>query len=365
VTADDVIRSALRAESAPWPIETEGLETQILDAAADHGVLALLAAAPGTVSWPDSVRTALMQAVRIEAAAEAIRERELRQLLDELGRAAIRPLLMKGAQVAYTHYRHPWQRPRLDTDLIVAPADRYRADAVLRALGYRPGTDFGGELVSHQFQYERRNRYGLTDNVDLHWKMSNPHVFADAFSFEELDGQAIRVPALGANARGLSDAHALILACVHRVAHHRNSDRLIWLYDIHLLASAIGPRDWEACVDLISIKRLRSICSSGLARAQACFGTTVPQTWLDPLQAVSPESEPAAAFLHADRTKLDILRSDLQALPGWRSKLTIIREHLFPPAAYIRRAYGVTNPAVLPLAYAFRIAKGVGKWRRP
>ena len=48
--------------------------------------------------------------------------------------------------------------------------------------------------------------------------------------------------------RGLSPVHALLVACIHRVAHHRGTERLIWLLDIHLLASRLEEREWTALV---------------------------------------------------------------------------------------------------------------------
>jgi putative nucleotidyltransferase-like protein len=365
VNVEELIVPALRHEAVPWPTDaTEALETALLDAAGDHGVAALLAAAPAVECWPNRVRAALGRVRRLEAAAEVIRKQDLVRMLDHLGGAGIRGLLLKGAQIAYTHYPHPWLRPRLDTDLLVAPRDRSRADEVLRGLGYAPGTHFDGTLVTHQFQYHRTNRYGLTDVVDLHWKVANPQIFAEAFTFEELDADAIPLSALHANARGPSDAHALVLACVHRVAHHDNSDRLIWLYDIHLLADAMNAACREKVAGVADAKRLRSVCAHGVAHARARFATTAPRDWLDRLEAIREDREPTAAFLQNGRTKMDILISDLRTLPAWRPKVRLIREHLFPPVAYMRRAYGSVNPILLPFTYVHRIATGVGKWFR-
>jgi hypothetical protein len=39
-----------------------------------------------------------------------------------------------------------------------------------------------------------------------------------------------------------------------------------------------------------------------------------------------------------------------------------VREHLFPPMAYMRKAYGVTNPVLLPFTYVIRTVTGVRKW---
>lgn len=46
------------------------------------------------------------------------------------------------------------------------------------------------------------------------------------------DGRSTARP----NAFAPAASDALQIACLHRGAHHRNSDLLIWLYDIHLLA---------------------------------------------------------------------------------------------------------------------------------
>ncbi len=43
--------------------------------------------------------------------------------------------------------------------------------------------------------------------------------------------------------RDLPPPHALLMACVHRVAHHFDPPTLIWLYDIHLLASSMSEDD--------------------------------------------------------------------------------------------------------------------------
>jgi hypothetical protein len=363
VHPEPLLIAALGGESAPWPAEADrAFESAVLAAATDHGVAALLASAAIVTSWPDRVRCALQDARRFAAATEAIRRQDLIQLLAAFPQAGVRCLLLKGAQLAYTHYRQPWLRPRFDTDLLIQRDDRGRADAVLRGLGYTPSAQVSGTLISHQLQYQRHDRYGLTDTVDVHWKVTNPHVFADALTFDELVAAARAVPPLGDPARGLSDVHALILACVHRVAHHPNADKLIWLYDIHVLAGAMTPGQREEFLEQARIKRLRAICASGLERAVRYFGTAHPAAWLDRLQAGNDQHEPTAAFLRHDLRRVDILKSDLRAVPGWTPKLRLLREHLFPATAFVRSRYGSGTP--LLFAYVARILAGVGKWFR-
>ena len=235
---------------------------------------------------------------------------------------------------------------------------------MLRDLGYQPGTHYSGEFVTHQFCYERPTQFEFTDVVDLHWKIANPHVFADAFTFDELAADAVPVSALGAEARGLSAPHAFVLACVHRVAHHDSSERLIWLYDIHLLAGAMDQAAGAQVARLAESKQLRSVCAQGLSQARARFGTSGSGGWIESLLRPAEPGEPTAAFLRSDLRKIDVLISDLRTIGSWRERLALVREHLFPPVAYMRKAYGVTNPALLPFTYIIRAFTGVGKWFR-
>jgi hypothetical protein len=364
VRAEPLLVAALGGESVPWPADAgRAFENAVFEAAIDHGVAALLASATTATTWPGRLHLALQDARRLAAATEVLERQDLMRVVSAFGQADVRCLLLKGAPLAYTHYRHPWLRPRFDTDLLVDLGERARADAVLRGLGYVPSPQVSGTLVSHQRQYQRRNRHGLADTVDLHWKVTNPHVFADTLTFDELWTPARAVPQLGGDARTLADVHALILACVHRVAHHQNYDRLIWSYDIHLLVSGMDRRQHAEFLELACVKRLRSICAAGLDSAQRRFGTRQPAGWRDRLQTGSDgEVEPTAAFLQQGLRRIDILRSDLRAVRGWTRKIRLVREHLFPPADFVRARYGSDTPMLF--AYVDRILGGVGKWFR-
>jgi hypothetical protein len=360
---ETLLVAALRREEVPWPSDGgAALEAALLEAAREHGVAALLASAPAVRQWPDTLQGALRNVCREEAVIEAVRGQDLLQLLAALAQAGVRCLLMKGAHLAYTQYAQPWMRPRFDTDILVPAGDRERADAALRGLAYAPSTQASGALIAHQRQYQRRDRYGRTDFVDLHWKITNPHLFAGALGFDELAAAAQAIPQLGEHAYGLSRVHALILACVHRVAHHRNSELLVWLYDIHILAGSLNAGERTAFLELAAFKRLRSICASGLDIARLKYGTPHPDGWLDRLRPGPDEVEPTAAFLQHGMRRVDILLSDLRVVDGWTRKTRLLHEHLFPPAAYMRARYGHDIP--LLFAYAERVMTGVGKWFR-
>jgi hypothetical protein len=323
------------------------------------GVLPLVA--ERLAAWP-GVPPVVADAFRADAqgfaAADLLGEAELRRVIEALGRAGIESLVLKGAALAYLYYVRPDLRPRDDTDLLVAPAARVAAHDVLVALGYQRREHVAGAFVSYQAIYDI-SRAGLThQTIDLHWRIANPQLFASVLEFEELRRSAVPIPAIGPEARGLAPAHALLLACVHRVAHHRDDDLLIWLYDIHLIASALTDAEWRESADLARRRQVLTICRHGLERARVHFGTVIAGSWDD--EAAGRES--SAEFLRRDRAQLATLLSDIRSLPSWSARGRLLYEHLVPPASYMRLTYAPTSRAPLPLLYAWRAIRGAWRW---
>ena len=330
-----------------------------------HGVLPLLAevllAEPDV---PAGVRTSLQHDATRHAATDLVREFELTNLLDALDHAGAGALVMKGAHLAYSHYARPDLRPRIDTDLLVADAAGPTAQQVLGGLGYEPAGQVSGTLVTYQSSHIKRREQGASHIVDVHWRVANPQAFARVLSYDELASQAVPLPRLGPSARGLSDVHALLVACVHRVAHHFDADRLIWIYDIHLIASRLDAEGWRRSVDLAVNRRVATVCLQGLRRAQQTFHTAVPVEVFETLESRAGLADQAtAAYLTPSRRRrVQVLTSDLRALSSWTDRLRLVREHLFPSAPYMRNVYAPDSAAPLVLLYARRGLRGARKW---
>jgi hypothetical protein len=330
-----------------------------------HGVLPLVAEHLRQKSGiPDQLRTRVADAAARGVAVDLAREYELVRCLEALDRAGCAPLLLKGAQLAYTHYPRPDLRPRLDTDLLIDARHRSEAHHTLTSLGYEVADSVTGDWLMSQATYLYRANDAQVHAVDVHWKIANAHLFTDVLSYAELAASAVAIPALGPAARGLSDAHALLLACVHRVAHHFDDEHLIWLYDIHLIASRIDIGAWDRFAELAAARGVGAICRRGLERAAEKFGTRVPEPVCDALDraATRPADRATAAYLARDRRHVDHVVSDLRALPGWRARAQLMREHLFPSARYMRDVYAPASAAPLPMLYAWRIVRGARRW---
>jgi len=313
---------------------------------------------------PVDLQSLMRKRVQQAAVRDMLRESDLKAALGALDHAGINALLIKGGQLAYSHYPRPDLRPREDSDLFVPATSRAQVHDVLLALGYIARGQMTGELVAHQASYVKYRDDLASHIIDLHWKIANSQVFAGVLSYEELAKAAVPIPRLGGAARGLCDMHALFLACVHRVAHHFDSDHLIWLYDIHLIARRMTAADWDHFISLAAERQVVEVCRRSLERAAEIFRTEVPPAvWSDRRFQVTPNRETTAAYLNA-RPHLMVIVDDLRALPRWRDRWRLAREHLFPPSHYMRTVYAPRSRAPLAWLYARRMVVGAKKWLR-
>ncbi len=273
------------------------------------------------------------------------------------------PLLLKGAHLAFTLYPSPDRRPRLDTDLLVREGDRDALKACLAALGYEPAPFVTGEVAFTQFQYRRVDESGASHTLDIHWRIAIPKVFAERLTYDDLRHDAVAVPRLGPHALAPSPPLALVVSCLHRTAHHGTSTRLLWLYDIHLLAAALSERDWDLVVERALSSGLAPVVRAGLEHATARLGTPVPSLVHARLHAAAGATEPdVLVFLRGTPPQMQVALSDWRRITGARARLRFLQEHLFPPASYMRHRYGISSRVALPFLYLHRAVTGAVKW---
>jgi putative nucleotidyltransferase-like protein len=339
VSADEVLDACRSFEVS------ELVHDRLMRARADHG-------------WPRQVRRELDLRAHRAAAHELVRAREIVDLLGALAAQNVGAIILKGTALAYTVYDSPMMRPRVDTDLLIARDRVPVAREIFRACGYiePPMTD--GELVFCQFQMTKIDAFGIEHIFDVHWKISTQTLFANLLTFDELDADAVPLRALGLSARVPCPPHALLLACIHPVMHHRNTDRLIWNYDVHLLVQRMSKDEMDGFVRLALDKRVAGVCARQLSTAQR-FGTPVS---VDVMSALtSPAStEAASVYLRARRRWHDEVLWNIRGLHSWRERVRLVREILFPDPRYMLNAYhlGRTGVILLPALYIHRCARG-------
>jgi len=342
-----------------------GGDAELLALANEEGVAALLAEAMrgdralaedhAAKHWNDIARSAV--------ALEMARFVNLRDVLEALSADEVSVLVLKGSALAYWLFQRPSDRSRCDLDLLVDGSEQaQRATECLRKLGFR--TEAGTTETASGFELAlvRETAAGLVHRIDLHWRMLNHALLARGFAFRELWEARLPLPALHPQAFGLGRVHALAHALLHRVTNMPlgQQDRLIWLYDIHLLASGASADEWQAFVHLCGDKGIATPCLDGLAATRSVFGTAVPADVESALhQRRGVESWRLGSSV--DQGTMD--RTHLAAL-HWPERAVWLRRKLFPPADFMRYRYGATTGPELVRAYCVRwwvgLRRGLG-----
>lgn len=364
----DWLIAALRGTPHSWPSDDGQFATTLSQLLQNNGVSALLYwCLHNTQAWkslPPDFQNQLKSIVRREAAVEMLREQETIQVLNNLEKAGIQPLLTKGTPLAYSLYPQPHLRSRCDTDVLFPSKESAEhAWNVLKDRGYQRPIVISGEHVSHQFPCYKSLSMGINYALDIHWKISNRQFLASALPYAELANVAQPIPALGAAAKTLSLEHSLLLACVHRIAHKPQGleNRLIWLYDIHLMAEQMSPTQWNTFLHITKEKDLTSVCYNGIEQAAEYFLTTLP----DAIHSLGETQSTTELFsIHTGDSRWRTEWSNLRSLQGWRPRLRLLKEHLFPPADYVLHKYQAGNRLLLPWLYLKRIGQGLYKKTR-
>jgi hypothetical protein len=309
-------------------------------------------------SWSAAIRAELSRLARAQTARELVRRREIVSVLDRLAADGVHPILLKGTALAYSVYRNPSSRPRIDTDLLIRREEVGAVRRAMTGLGYDAPPYWDGELLFCQFEMEKLDAFQVDHTFDFHWKIGTQPAFADVLTFDELMAEAVPLPALGVHARGPGTVHALLHACIHPVMHHRHAERLIWLYDIHLLASRLSRPELDRFAHLAATKKVAAATVHSLASASARFDTRIPD--LVTARLTDPGAEPSATYLPPRRRWHHELVSSLHDLPRGIDRVRLIREVLFPNPRYMLNAYGFRNAysPLLPALYVHRILRG-------
>ena len=200
----------------------------------------------------------LAHTMRVDAAAA--------EAIAALHDAGIRPVLLKGPAIAERLYPDA-PRTYVDTDLLITPRDRDRAERVLAGLGYglRVRSWESPDRVEHDATWRRP---GDSCVIDLHrtlpalgnlsdrrlWRALRPHVVTRTLP-EPLGSVDV-----------LDDAGLAMLLALH-AAHHLRGEvpRPETAADVRRAIAAFPPATWEAAGKLARKLRAERAVRRGLA----------------------------------------------------------------------------------------------------
>lgn len=319
------------------------------------------------VAWLRPDVAALADDRRRAAMTTAVQQAEMVRACAALVAAGVRPVLFKGGAWAYTDYPEPWCRPCLDLDVLIDVADRARAFAALAAAGYTPAGRIPGDLVNGQEVFERTGVAGTTMAIDLHWRISNRVWLSAMLPTSDVMIRSVLAPFAGPGVWRVSDDDGLLIACLHPRAHHSKDPVLKWALDVALVARRLTSADAAAFRARVADAGVSALIAQALTHARACAALeaiTAPILEATCIAGIAADgaNDRSRRWLRPERGRLQDAVDDLRALPGWRARVRLVREHVLPPREFMFAQYRTRRRVLLPALYGHRLVRGGAQW---
>jgi hypothetical protein len=342
-------------ERIAWDTLTAAEWRALAQAAEQHGVAPLLwhHAQQGTwaAQMPAAARHKLRRAYYTTTAQNTL-------LYHELGRvcAALEDIplvVLKGATLAATRYPQIGLRPMGDLDLLVAREHLLELVPRMQRLGYRV-LSIQHHLVFYNSAYDG-------PNIEIHWTFAytNPaqHTLLNEWLWQT--AVPLTTPHLPATSTvyQLSPTAQIVTLVGHLTIHHGLlTERLLWLYDLHLLLTDTArPVDWDVLHPLAHTLGWQQALGAVLGTLQRLFGT--------PLDACPVPLEPLPRSVATLRAGHDAIGREgtrdpsvwkaFRVLP-WSVRLRLLPLLVFPSRMHIRRRHQLSAEQPLLWYYVRR-----------
>jgi hypothetical protein len=234
-----------------------------------------------------------------------------------LGHHGIRSAVLKGAATAHLDYPDPSWREFHDIDLLVDPADRARAVALLAREGWVQGYALpkGHDDLTHAvtLTHERTE-------LDLHQRIAH-RALGLRLPPQELLDRAVTFEIAGAELRALDGVDRLIHSAIHAVASRGPYRQLSSVADVLLAAD----RRVHLAADVLMRAerwRVRSLVERGVRDAHAAARLDLPAAWADAMRRPTRSRDRLVdrAYLSPTRRPVAEELAYLRLLAGWRTR---------------------------------------------
>ena len=290
----------------------------------------------------------------------------LAPLLEQLHRAGVPAMLLKGAFLAETVYADPGARTFFDVDMLVDPEDMPSAHRVLEGCGYsasRPA-DFSRPPPTGRYLNSilYRGREPDHPTIHLHWHLVNASSPSGDYVFRirmaDLWAEACKVEIWGAPVLAPKPHHLLVQLAEH--AYREGFRKLLPLVDVAWAAEAnCGDAAWEQSLRVAQDWGLATPFYSAL---YLCSGLGLAGVPADVLRRLRPAGRRSLAGRILRRT---LERPGVQPWgkllyladrPGLAGKARYAWQALCPPGIELEAIYGLPPGSLTALGYLRRVA---------
>lgn len=243
------------------------------------------------LTMPGGVPKALAQIERVLELRMAYVRRRLHDVLDDLGRADIPVVLLKGAALASWAYGSFGQRYMSDLDLLVQPEDAQKAHAVLRSTGWKLRFKEEYDRLYHGMHHLMPLMDAQAPAMKLHAEIHTALIPVDRDPFQltisEFRREARNLDGLPGHVFVPAPLYALWHSCVHFAWSHMFTRGVRTFQDVTVLARS-GNVDWSAFVAEAKRTRAESCCYWTLELARNLGRAPVPDDVLRELEPDTP-----------------------------------------------------------------------------
>ncbi len=269
-------------------------------------------------------------------------------------------IVLKGPALGRLYYPAPELRPSSDIDLLVNPRDFIVARKLLEGIGYRcldrrfekAQTFYSEEIFEHVHNSDEHYC------IELHWELHSRGRVGRLPVPGTLFDNAVPLALASSSCKTLHPVDALIYAAVHMLVNHGKSIRLIWLYDIAMLAGALTePADWKLLRQRSATWGAVRAVQTALQLARLWTGLPLQAGCADPSEWPQPAAEEEKDWehvLHRRDSAFHRIADGLQREGGILKKLLFLLNAVFPSPAVVRSQYPVSCALLLPLSYMKR-----------
>ncbi len=329
----------------------------LLALAETEGVIGLINNKLGSNLPASKFKDQLQQRAQHLAARSMLLRQEKSRVMQAI--AKVRPIVLKGEAMALTCYSQYDDRPMSDMDILIKDRDMAQIRQILASEGYIDCGAVTGDIIMPQVCLIHQLPGNIACTVDVHTRVFNRPVLQNLLGYTEIEQGpgAEEYPFPGVLIPG--KAHLLIHAALHLMAHHYNSRRLIWLFDIKLLADQFEPAHQQYLMEFCINNQITAAILAALEASDKMFpfADTLLIDQLRDLSNDQPTPHPAVRLLQT-HSPLGLGIQDWNSLTGVPQHFAWIKQHLFPPTSYMMQRYSLVSKWLLPLFYLWRILCG-------
>lgn len=280
----------------------------------------------------------------------ALVDRATAEVASALTAARVRGVLLKGPALTAWLYDDGTPRPYGDSDLLVAPHDRGRAEAVIASLGYERVLGDGDlPVAGGRAHADTWHRAATHSYVDLHRTLSGARAPAErawpllSEGTARLSVAGVEVEVLGLPARTV---HVVLHAAAHGATEGKAAE------DLRRALARVDDTTWERAAVLAS--ELDAIEPFAAALRLTTEGRAVAaRLRLEGVRSAEAEISAATA------PPLAVSLEWLARAGGARARVRLLRRLLLPSPGWVRASYPFAHRGrtALAAAYVVRLAR--------